>query len=186
MKGEKDFVGRGVTYCVDCDASFYKDVDVVVVGNESAAASGALTLLHYARTVYLVCSKLAISDSLFKQLQNSKVKLLEGTWIKEIVGSQAVEGVVLANGESLKVKGVFIELGAKGAMELAANLGVVFDAETFSLIETNKKQETNIPGVYAAGDITGPPWQIAKAVGEGCVAGIEAAEYAKKRRVEGR
>jgi len=186
VKGEKDFVGRGVTYCVDCDASFYKDVDVVVVGNESAAASGALTLLHYARTVYLVCSKLAISDSLFKQLQNSKVKLLEGTWIKEIVGSQAVEGVVLASGETLKVKGVFIELGAKGAMELAANLGVVFDAETFSLIETNKKQETNIPGVYAAGDITGPPWQIAKAVGEGCVAGIEAAEYAKKRRAEGR
>ena len=65
-------------------------------------------------------------------------------------------------------------------MELAANLGVVFDAETFSFIETNRKQETNIPGVYAAGDITGKPLQIAKAVGEGCVAGIEAAEYAKK------
>jgi thioredoxin reductase (NADPH) len=64
-------------------------------------------------------------------------------------------------------------------MELAANLGVVFDAETFSFIETNKKQETNIPGLYAAGDNTGKPWQIAKAVGEGCVAGIQATEYAK-------
>jgi len=96
------------------------------------------------------------------------------------MGSNEVEEVLLTNGERLELSGIFVELGAKGVMELAANLGVTFDSETFSFIETNKKQETNIPGLYAAGDITGQPWQIAKAVGEGCVAGWEAARYAKK------
>jgi len=180
VKGEKEFLGRGVSYCVDCDANFYRGMDVAVVGNESAATSGALTLLGYAKKVYLVCRKLTITDVLHEQLNHSNVKIIRDTWVKKIEGSNEVEAVLLTNGDSLKVNGIFVELGAKGAMELAANLGVVFDAETFSFIETNKKQETNIPGLYAAGDITGQPWQIAKAVGEGCVAGMEAANYAKR------
>lgn len=180
VKGEKEFVGRGVSYCVDCDANFFKGMDVAVVGNESAAAAGALTLLQYAKRVFVVCRELITTDVLRKQLENSEVEIIRDTWVKEIMGGSEVERVTLKNGQTLNVSGVFVELGAKGAMELAANLGVVFDAETFSFIETNKKQETNIQGVYAAGDITGRPLQIAKAVGEGCVAGIEAAEYAKK------
>jgi len=180
VKGEKRLVGRGVSYCVDCDANFFKGMDVAVVGNESAAVTGSLTLLSYARTVHLVCRKLMVIDTLYDRLRGSQVKVAEDTWVKEVIGTDEVEGVLLKNGDTLNVKGVFVELGAKGALELAANLGVVFDAETFSSVETNKKQETNIPGLYAAGDITGQPWQIAKAVGEGCVAGIEAAEYAKK------
>jgi len=180
VKGEKKLVGRGVSYCVDCDANFYRGLDVAVVGNESAAATGALTLLSYARTVYLICRKLTITDTLYEQLKNSQVRVIQDTWVKEVIGTNEVEGVLLKNSETLKVNGIFVELGAKGALELAANLGVVFDQETVSFVETNKKQETNIAGLYAAGDITGQPWQIAKAVGEGCVAGIEAAEYAKK------
>ncbi|MES0363806.1 MAG: NAD(P)/FAD-dependent oxidoreductase [Desulfobacteria bacterium] len=180
VKGEKRLVGRGVSYCVDCDANFFKGTDVAVVGNESAAVTGALTLLSYASTVQLICRKLMVIDTLYDRLRESQVKVVEDTWVKEVIGTDEVEGVLLKNGDTLNVKGVFVELGAKGALELAANLGVVFDAETFSSVETNKKQETNIPGLYAAGDIVGQPWQIAKAVGEGCVAGIEAAEYAKK------
>lgn len=180
VKGEKELTGRGVSYCVDCDANFYKGMDVAVVGNESAAATGAMTLLSYAENVYMICRKPMITDKLYGRLKESRVKLMEDTWVKEVIGTNEVEGVLLTNGETLKVNGIFIELGAKGAMELAASLGVLFDPETLSFIETNKKQETNIPGLYAAGDITGPPWQIAKAVGEGCVAGIEAAEYAKR------
>ena len=183
VKNEKAFVGRGVSYCVDCDANFYKGMDVAVVGNESAAVTGALTLLGYANKVYLVCRKLAVNELLHDQLKKSDVITLHDTWVKEILGNNEVEEVLLTNGESMKLNGLFIELGAKGAMELAANLGVVFDSETFSFIETNKKQETNIPGLYAAGDITGQPWQMAKAVGEGCVAGMEAAKYAKNRPI---
>jgi thioredoxin reductase (NADPH) len=65
-------------------------------------------------------------------------------------------------------------------IELAAELGVALDPETMEYVSVNRRQETNVAGIYAAGDICGPPWQIAKAVGEGCVAGLEAAAYAKK------
>ena len=80
------------------------------------------------------------------------------------------------------MKGVFIELGAKGAIELASELGVAMDPESPQYIAADKKQRTNIDGLYAAGDICGLPWQLAKAVGEGCVAGLEAAAYSKRFR----
>jgi thioredoxin reductase (NADPH) len=67
---------------------------------------------------------------------------------------------------------------------LAGVLGVEMDRETMKYIAVNRKQETNIPGVYAAGDICGPPWQVAKAVGEGCVAGMEAAAYVRKLKAQ--
>ena len=179
VPGEKELLGRGVSYCVECDCNFYKGNDVAVVGAGSAAASGALTMLAYARSVHLVCRKLEVNESLAGELRRSAVILHEQTQVKEIAGRESVEGVVLEDGVQLPVQGVFIELGAKGVMELAGLLGVQLDDE-MKYIQTNKKMETSVLGIYAAGDITGPPWQVAKAVGEGCVAGLEAAGYAKK------
>jgi thioredoxin reductase (NADPH) len=183
VPGEKELLGRGVSYCVECDCNFYKGNDVAVVGDGSAAASGALTMLAYARSVHLVCRKLEVNASLAGELRRSAVILHEQGQVKEIAGKESVEGVVLEDGARLPVQGVFIELGAKGVMELAGLLGVQLDDE-MKYIQTNKKTETSVPGIYAAGDITGPPWQVAKAVGEGCVAGLEAAGYAKKRARE--
>ena len=180
VPGEKEFLGRGVSYCVECDANFYKGEPVAVIGSESAAVSGALTLLFYAKEVHLVCEKLQVVDVLSERLKESPIIVHEGRKVKEITGKAGVEDIFLDDGSPLEVKGVFIELGAKGAIELAGGLGVALDAETMQYITTNKKQETNIPGLYAAGDICGQPWQIAKAVGEGCVAGLEAAAYAKR------
>jgi thioredoxin reductase (NADPH) len=179
VPGEKELLGRGVSYCVECDCNFYKGAEVAVVGNGSAAASGALTMLAYARTVHLVCEALDVSPGLASELRRSPVALYENRKVKEITGKDGVEGVVMDDGARLAVQGVFIELGAKGVMELAGLLGVQLDDE-MKHIQTNKKMETSVPGIYAAGDITGPPWQVAKAVGEGCVAGLEAAGYAKK------
>jgi len=179
VAGEKRLLGRGVSYCVECDANFYKGEDVAVIGSASAAVSGALTMLDYARSVNLICDKPDVTDTLKKQLRNSPVIVHEGTKVREIIGQDSVEAVSLEDGSTISVKGVFIELGAKGIMELATDLGVLLDDE-MKYIQTNKKMETNIAGVFAAGDICGPPWQMAKAVGEGCVAGIGAASYAKK------
>jgi thioredoxin reductase (NADPH) len=181
VAGEKDYLGKGVSYCVECDANFYKGEDVAVVGGASAAVSGALTLLGYARTVHLICGELEVTDVLKTQLKQSAVVVHEKAKVKEIVGQTSVEAISLGDGAKLEVSGVFIELGAKGIMELATHLGVRLDDE-MKYIDTNKKMETNIPGVFAAGDICGPPWQMAKAVGEGCVAGIGAATYAKKMK----
>jgi len=184
VKGEKELIGKGVSYCVDCDANFYRNAKVAVVGNESAAVDGALTLLGYASEVHLVAKELSVTEGLRKKLAESSVQLHDGAWVKEILGETAVKGVLLDNGTTIDVEGVFVELGAKGAIALATTLGVMLDTDTFSYIETNKKQETNMPGIYAAGDIAGPPWQMAKAVGEGCVAGWEAANFANKQKRE--
>ena len=105
-----------------------------------------------------------------------------GRKVKEIIGRDSVEGVVMDNDETLNVNGVFIETGAKGAVELASSIGVALDDEKFQFIVTDKQQQTDVAGIYAAGDICGPPWQVAKAVGEGCIAGLSAAKHAKKMR----
>ncbi len=182
IPGEKEFLGRGVSYCVDCDANFFRGETVAITGCESAAVSGALTLLFYAREVHLVCERLEVSEPMAQQLKDTAIHFHEGRKVKEIIGKSGVDSVLLDDETRLEVAGVFIELGAKGAVELAAKLGVTLDSESMQFIMANKKQEVNIPGVYAAGDICGPPWQVAKAVGEGCVAGLEAAGYAKKFR----
>ncbi|NIQ87796.1 MAG: FAD-dependent oxidoreductase [Deltaproteobacteria bacterium] len=182
VPGEKELLGRGVSYCVDCDGGFFRNEPVSVVGNESAAASGALTMTFYASHVHLVCDQLEIAEALAHQLKESDVTIHQGRKVTEITGQEEVEGVLLDDGTRLEVKGVFIELGAKGAIELASSLGVAMDPESPQYIATDKKQRTNIAGVLAAGDICGLPWQLAKAVGEGCVAGLEAAAYAKQFR----
>jgi thioredoxin reductase (NADPH) len=180
VPGEKELAGRGVSYCVDCDANFYRGATVAVVGDRSAAVDGALTLLGYADKVYLVAKQLHVSKELLDRLESSGVEVLEQNWVKSVEGENSVTGILLENDEKIAVDGIFIELGSKGALELATQVGVELDTEQFKYINTNRKQETNIPGVYAAGDIVGPPYQMAKAVGEGCVAGMEAAAYAKK------
>ena len=179
VPGEKEFLGKGVSYCVECDANFFKDEDVVVVGGASAAVGGALTLLDYAKTVNLIYEKLDVTDALAAELKKSNVVTHAKAKVQEISGDAGVKEVLLADGSKIPITGVFIELGARGVMELASLIGIQFDDE-MKYIATNKKMETNVPGVFAAGDICGPPWQMAKAVGEGCVAGIAAATYAKK------
>ena len=182
VPGEKELLGKGVSYCVDCDAGFYKGQTVAVAGCESAAVSGALTLLFYASEVHLICPELAVSQAMADTLRESAIKLHEGRKVTEIRGGSEVQELALDDGGTLAVAGVFIEQGAKGAIELAASLGVAMDPEKFQYVVTDKKQATNLAGVYAAGDICGPPWQVAKAVGEGCVAGLSAASYVKKLR----
>jgi thioredoxin reductase (NADPH) len=179
VPGERELAGKGVSYCVECDCNFYKGQEVAIVGNGSAAASGALVMLSYAGAVHLVCDRLEVAPGLAGELRKSAVQIHENQKVTAISGTEAVDGLVLQDGSRLAVQGVFIELGARGVMELAGLLGVQLDDE-MKHIQTNKRMETSVPGIYAAGDITGPPWQVAKAVGEGCVAGLEAAAYAKR------
>lgn len=183
VPGETKLRGYGVSYCVDCDANFFRGRPIVITGTGSAAVSGALTLVSYTDTVHLVAEKVEVGGVLYKQLSASPVVLHEGKKVKSIEGDKNVEGVTLDDGTKIVSDAVFIELGAKGAMELAGFIGVAMDDDMKHIV-VNRQQETNVPGIYAAGDICGPPWQIAKAVGEGCVAGLEAAKYVKKFRLK--
>jgi thioredoxin reductase (NADPH) len=177
--GEKELLGKGVSYCVDCDGNFYRDQEVAVVGGESAAVDGALTMTQIAGTVHLVYETLDIADDLKTKLESSSVIRHPGVKVERIDGENEVRTLLLNDGQGLDVTGVFIEQGAKGLMELATTLGIMLDDE-MKYIAADKQQATNIPGIFAAGDVCGPPWQMAKAVGEGCVAGLNAAKYAKK------
>ncbi len=183
LKGEKDLVGKGISYCVDCDANFYKGAKVAVFGNGSAAVHGALTLRDIASKVYLITTGLDISPGLKKAIDDG-IEILQPRKIKELVGQNQLEAVILDDGTRLELDGLFIELGAKGAMELAAFLGVELDPERFTHIVTDKNQATNVSGIFAAGDICGLPYQMAKAVGEGCIAGLSAGSYCQKRKRE--
>jgi thioredoxin reductase (NADPH) len=179
VKGEKQYLGKGVSYCVDCDANFFKGMTVALVGDGSAAASGALLLTAYARKVYLISENLDVDGRLNSQIEASEIQLVKSK-VKEIQGNEKVEKLVLSDEASINISGVFIELGQKGAIELASILGVILNDQGY--IMTNKEQETNIPGLFAAGDVCGPPFQVPKAVGEGCVAGLNAAKYARNAK----
>jgi thioredoxin reductase (NADPH) len=180
VPGEKEYHGKGVSYCIECDANFFKGKKVTVVGNGSAAAAGAVLLAFYASEVTLVSMSLAVSEKLHGQIKASGVIYRPGTWVGEITGNgKKVTGFKDTAGVLTETDGVFIELGAKGAMELAAGIGVALEGEKLDYIQVDKKQSTSVAGVFAAGDICGPPFQLAKAVGEGCVAGTNAADYAK-------
>ncbi|WP_415713118.1 NAD(P)/FAD-dependent oxidoreductase [Maridesulfovibrio sp.] len=179
VPGEKDLFGKGVSYCVECDGNFFRGEDVAIVGGESAAAGGALHLAHLASKVHLVAKEFSFAPELMEKLKAENIIIHEGVEVDQITGGSGVDGLIFKDGEKLDVTGVFIELGAKGVMSLAAELGIQLD-ESMKFIETDKQQRTNVPGIFAAGDICGPPLQMAKAVGEGCVAGLSAAKYVRK------
>jgi len=178
FKREDELVGKGVSYCVDCDAWFYRGKRVVVIGDGSAALHGAKTLTQFAEKVYFIPLKEV--EGIQEELAGTSVEIiLEKP--KDLLGESEVKGLLLEGDRVLEVDGVFIELGAKGPLELLAPLGIELDPETFNYVKVDKKMQTNLPGVFACGDVTGPPLQLAKAVGEGCVAGLSASDYVKSR-----
>jgi thioredoxin reductase (NADPH) len=177
VKGEVEYVGRGVSYCVDCDANFFRGKTVAVIGEGPAAASGALLLKAYAEKIYLISEKLDVGERLRTQIEASEIKHLKGK-VREIQGDQKVRRVILEGGSSVELEGIFIELGQKGAIELVSGIGALLNDDGY--IMTNKSQESSVPGLFAAGDVCGPPFQVAKAVGEGCVAGLSAAKYVRR------
>ncbi|MFH1259824.1 MAG: FAD-dependent oxidoreductase [Elusimicrobiota bacterium] len=182
VKGESEFVGRGVSYCVDCDAPFFRGKKVAVIGNSSAAVSGAFLLAQAAGEVSLIAKELKVAEKLEKELKSSSIKLLAEEEVAEIKGdAEKVNRIVLKSGKLLELDGVFIELGSKGVVQLVNDLMIDLDREKFKYIVTNKRQETNVPGVYAAGDVTGPPFQLPKAIGEGCIAGLEAVSFVQRK-----
>ncbi|HVO78083.1 MAG TPA: NAD(P)/FAD-dependent oxidoreductase [Methanomassiliicoccales archaeon] len=178
VPGEKEFLGKGVSYCAACDCNFFRGRNVVVVGDESTAASSTILLTEYASDVYWVAGRLDIAAQLMAKVRQTKAKLLEPRKVAKILGEEFVTGVELNDGTKLEVDGVFIELGAKGSADLALDLGLLPDPEGF--IKVNERMETEVPGLYACGDVTGEPWQLARSVGQGCVAGTYAAKFVRK------
>ncbi|MBP9483454.1 MAG: FAD-dependent oxidoreductase [Negativicutes bacterium] len=167
-EGEEEFLGRGVSYCATCDAMMYKGQEVAVFGLEPEAPHEAEFLAEVCQTVHYF--PLLPVEHEFKA---GNIKVHERANMPKIIyGSDLVEKVVLSNDQEIAVSGVFI---LRQATRLDA---LVHGLETEKgAILTDEQQRTNLPGVFAAGDCTGKPWQIPRAVGEGNIAALAAVEY---------
>jgi len=177
IEGEKEFLGRGVSYCASCDCNFFRGRKVAVVGDGSVAASAALLLTDYASNVYWIAKQPDVAGPMMDKVRVSSVEMIMPAIPRRIVGDQMVTGLELEDGRMLEVSGVFIELGARSSMELALDVDIVPDPSGRIKVDTDCR--TEVEGIFACGDATGPPWQLAKAVGEGCVAGTNAAMLVK-------
>ncbi|HDN62821.1 MAG TPA: thioredoxin-disulfide reductase [Candidatus Bathyarchaeota archaeon] len=186
VPGEEELRGRGVSYCVVCDGAFFRGKRVLVVGGGNSAAVSALYLSNLASEVWLVHrrDRLRAEEALVRNIRSRGVKILWNTVVKEIKGKHQVESVVLLDNKTgkpseLKVDGVFIQVGEKPNSEIARRAGVNVDEEGYIIVDN--RQRTNIPGVYAAGDVTTcPVKQIGTAVGQAIIAATEAFGYIRR------
>jgi thioredoxin reductase (NADPH) len=179
IPGEAEFRGRGVSYCAVCDGVFFKGRKVLVVGGGNTAAMEALYLREIAAKVTMAHRRgdLRADAKLKSRVLSSGIEVLWNKQVVKIQGEKLVNGVVLRDAGTgaemqLPVDGVFIAVGESPQSHVAKNAGVVTTEEGF--IQVNRRQETNVKGVYAAGDVTGAVHQIGVAVGEGITAAINA------------
>ncbi|MFH1451333.1 MAG: FAD-dependent oxidoreductase [bacterium] len=182
--GEEEFIGRGVSYCPLCDAAFFKDKRVVVVGGGNSGFGAALELLKYARKAFIFefAPQVRADEIIQEQAKaTGKIEVFLNVQLKEIKGRGKVESVVYRNHAEKKeyempVEGVFVEIGSVPASNLVKNL-VDFSATGEIKVDAGTCQ-TRTPGVFAAGDITDVKHkQIIIAAAEGAKAALSAYEY---------
>lgn len=185
-KNEEKLSGRGVSYCATCDAAFYKNVPVAIVGGGDSAAQAGDLVAQFASHVYMLVRKdqMRAEPINIKRLeQNPKVTIIYNTEALEAIGDKALTGIKLStlyNGSDiLPVEGMFVEIGHDIQSELAAQLGVALNDH--KEIKIDSESRTNLPGVYAAGDVADRPYkQAITGVAEGVVAAFGAYSLVKR------
>jgi thioredoxin reductase (NADPH) len=173
VKGEAGFLGKGVSYCSTCDAAFFRDKTVAVVGGSNAALTAALLLTEFGSKVYVIYRKGEFTrpDPAWIELveKNKKIEVLFNEEVMEIKGDKNVESVKLKSGKNLDVQGVFVEIGSVAKTEIVDNLGVKKNKKSYILVD--RDQKTNVKGFFAAGDVTDNNLkQIITACGDGATA----------------
>lgn len=185
VEGEKEYLGRGVSYCATCDGAFFQDYPVAVVGGGDSAVKEALYLADIASRVYLIHRRegfRANQTAVDKMLANERIELKLNKVVKRIEGEGMMQNLTLLDvktgkEESLQVEGLFVSIGLVAAADFIEGLLETEDG----YIVTNKNMATSVPGIFAAGDIrVKTARQVATAVGDGALAGIAVTEYLKE------
>ncbi len=187
VPGETELLGRGVSYCATCDGAFFRGQPVAVVGSTDSACEAALELATLDATVTLVSGGTLKADAavLAKVHSHSSIAVRTGAKVLAIAGSERVTGIEIRDAatgqaETLEVNAVFIETGSIPVAEYTGGLVAMNDRGE---IVTDKSGATNVPGIYAAGDVTdGYGKQIVIAAGEGARAAMAASRDLKRRR----
>jgi len=178
VAGEKEFAGKGVSYCATCDAFFFKGKTVAVVGGGDAAVEGAAIVAQVAKKLYMIHRRNEFKAEPYwvsKLKAKTNVTFVLGRQVKEIKGDAKVTGVILdqafEGSDLLAVDGVFVEIGATPAVEMAQVLGCALDDRGY--LKVDAAMQTTVSGAFAAGDVSGGSNHFAQfvtAAGEGAVA----------------
>ncbi|MBN1802658.1 MAG: FAD-dependent oxidoreductase [Candidatus Lokiarchaeota archaeon] len=186
IPGEEEFTGKGVSYCATCDGMFFKDKTLAVIGGSDSAVKEALFLSQHATKVYIIYrgEEIRAEPINKKRLEgNKKIEIITETQITEIKGDFSVNAIIFENGKEFKVDGVFIEIGSVPKSKVVEQLGVKLNQK--NEININRRSETNIPGIYAAGDVADAPFkQAITGVAEGVVAAYSVFDYIKEKRIK--
>lgn len=173
IKGLEHLEGKGISYCAICDGFFYKNKNVVVIGNGNYAISETNELINIVKKITILTNGRKAPD-----IRANNVEI-ETKQIKEIHGENRVEEIQFTDNTLLKTDGIFIAEGVAGSVDFARKIGAITKNEK---IVVGEKMNTNVKGLYACGDCTGGLLQISKAVYEGTKAGIEAINYVRNSK----
>ena len=166
--GIDEYEGKGISYCAICDGFFYRNKNVVVLGNGEFALSEADDLKNIVGSLKILTNGLNAPENCEYEVDIRR--------IKQIYGDIKVSHIEFEDGEKMEVDGIFIAQGVAGGCDFAKKLGVMIENDK---IIVNENMETNLKGLYACGDITGGIYQISKAVYDGAKAGLEVTKYIK-------
>src|SRR3989344_6496014 len=191
VPGSINFENKGVNYCALCDGPLFRNKTLCVIGGSDSAAKDAMVLSEHASKFYIIYRGDQIRAepiNIERIKKNKKIEIINNTNITQIKGNKFVTHVTLdkpyKNSKELKVDGVFVAIGHIVLSDLAIKIGVKVDNKKEIIID-HKTSETNIPGVYAAGDVTDKPFkQLITGVADGCTAAYSAYEFISKGKVE--
>ena len=188
IPGEKEFTGKGVSYCATCDGAFFKDSQIVVVGGGDSALTEALFLTKFAKELTIIHRRDALRGTKIYQervLSNPKIKMLWNSVVQKIKGDSIVRSIVIKNvktGEinEFNTEGVFLFVGVSPRTQFLKNL---ITSDEAGYIVTDENCETSIKGIFAAGDCRKKLLrQIATAVGDGAIAAFATEKYLEDRK----
>ncbi|MBR3325658.1 MAG: NAD(P)/FAD-dependent oxidoreductase [Clostridia bacterium] len=175
IPGINEFEGRGVSYCAICDGFFFRNKNVVVIGEGNYACREAEELKNIVNSVTILTNGQAAKFEL-KDSENNQIKIDEKK-IKEFTGNTKIEQIKFEDESTMQVDGVFIAIGEASGVDFAKKIGIALNGDS---IIADKNMQTNIEGLYSAGNVSGGLYQICKATYEGAIAGMSAAKYVKE------
>ena len=194
VPGSKEFENKGIAYCALCDGFFYKNKIVGLVGGSDSAAKDALVLTEHCKKVYIIYRGEKIHPEpvnmkkIEAKINEGKIEIINNTNIIEINGDKSIKSVVFdksyKGSKEFSLRGLFVAIGHIALSDLAKSLGIKVNG-TGEIIIDHKTSETNLKGVYAAGDVADKPFkQAITGVAEGCTAAYSAYEYITKEQIE--
>ena len=180
IPGEEKFAGQGVSYCATCDGNFFKGADIAVVGNNNICLEEAIYLANLAKKVYLICpdDELQGDKDLVKKINEyTNIEFIFSSQVKEIIGDDFGVTGIKVNDKVIDVMGVFPYVGKKSTSQILNNLKPEKEG---IFLKVDEEMKTNVPGLYAAGDIVAKKLkQLVTAAGDGAAAATSADNYVK-------